>query len=348
MIEISRRAFLRGAVASGVAGALTLSAAPHAGATISPGTVATLMDLTLCDGCPGKDVPSCVAACRTQNQARFPQVDRERLQPYWPQSKYEDWSDKQHLTDRLTPYNWTYVQKLQVSHNGGDQEVFVPRRCMHCDNPPCANVCPFSAQTKTPEGPVVIDHDLCLGGAKCRDVCPWDIPQRQAGVGLYLDLAPKFAGGGVMYKCDLCIDRIKAGKAPACVDGCPRGAIRYGTREAVVTEAHRRAGAIGGHIYGESENGGTSTLYVSAVPFGAIHEAMLVQAVDGKPGRPAMPIAVRNFTEAFDGLAAALFASPIVGVITAGALALTSLRNRNRREVATNRDDLGGMASDGE
>jgi formate dehydrogenase iron-sulfur subunit len=348
MTEISRRDFLRGAVASGVAGALALTTAPPAGAAVAPGTVATLIDLTLCDGCAGQDVPACVSACREQNQARFPQVDREKLQPYWPQAKYEDWSDKQHLTDRLTPYNWTYVQKLQVSHGGREQEVFVPRRCMHCDNPPCANVCPFAAQMKTPEGPVVINSDLCLGGAKCRDVCPWDIPQRQAGVGLYLDLAPKFAGGGMMYKCDLCIDRIRDGKAPACVEACPRGAILHGTREAVRAEAHRRAGAMGGHIYGESENGGTSTLYVSSVPFEAIHQAMLTQAVDGKHGRPGMPVAVRNLTDTFNGVAAALFASPIVGLLAAGALALTSRRSRSRSQVTGNRHDLGGRTSDGE
>jgi formate dehydrogenase iron-sulfur subunit len=347
MTEMSRRDFMRGAVASGVAGALALTTAVPAGATVAPDTVATLIDLTLCDGCETQAVPACVSACREQNQPRFPQVDREKLQPYWPQAKYEDWSDKQHLTDRLTPYNWTYVQKLRVSHDGKEQEVFVPRRCMHCDNPPCANVCPFSAQTKTPEGPVVIDHNLCLGGAKCRDVCPWDIPQRQAGVGLYLDLAPKFAGGGVMYKCDLCIDRVRDGKAPACVDACPRGAIQYGARDAVRAEAHRRAAATKGHIYGEEENGGTSTLYVSAVPFETIHEAMLVQAVDGKPGRPGMPVAVRNLTDAFNGLAAALFASPVVGLVTAGALALTSMRNRNRRDLAGNQDYAGGRESDG-
>ena len=51
-------------------------------------------------------------------------------------------------------------------------QVFVPRRCMHCDNPPCANLCPFGAQYKTPEGPVLINKDLCLGGRKCRQSVP--------------------------------------------------------------------------------------------------------------------------------------------------------------------------------
>ena len=46
---------------------------------------------------------------------------------------------------------------------------------------------------------------------------------RQAGVGLYLKLAPKLGGGGVMYKCDMCHDLIQQGKNPACVAACPQG-----------------------------------------------------------------------------------------------------------------------------
>lgn len=326
MARLNRRAFVGGALAAGAAAA-TLSARPVFAA--APGTVGTLIDLTLCDGCPDRETPACVAACRTQNAERFPKVDKSKIKPYWPQARFEDWSDQQDRTDRLTPYNWTYVQKVSVEHQGTQQDVFVPRRCMHCDNPPCANVCPFGAQTKTDEGAVVINPDLCFGGAKCRDVCPWGIPQRQAGVGLYLQLAPDYAGGGVMYKCDLCIDRIRQGQAPACVDACPRGAVLYGEREAIRAEAHRRAREIGGHVYGEDENGGTSTLYVSAVPFESIHRAMLTQAVDGKPGRPGMPPARGNFTDTVNGLAGALFAAPVVGLMAAGALAFSG-RDRRR------------------
>lgn len=323
--KLHRRAFVQRALATGAAVA-TLPASPAFAAT--PGTVGTLIDLTLCDGCPDRETPVCVTACRTENQDRFPKVDPAKLQPYWPRTTYEDWSDKQHVTDRLTPYNWTYVQKVSVEHEGKAQDVFVPRRCMHCDNPPCANLCPFAAHTKTAEGPVVIDPNLCFGGAKCRDVCPWGIPQRQAGVGIYLDLAPKFAGGGVMYKCDLCIDRIRAGQAPACVEACPRDALLYGERSQIQAEARRRARAIGGHIYGDDENGGTSTLYVSTVPFETIHQAMLTQAVDGKPGRPAMPPVSQPLTDLVNGLAGRLFATPVVGLVAAGALALGGKRAR--------------------
>ena len=152
---------------------------------------------------------------------------------------------------------------------------------MHCDNPACATICPFSANHKYKTGAVVIDKDICFGGAKCRTVCPWDIPQRQSGVGIYLNLVPTLAGNGVMFKCDLCQDRLLKGEEPACVQACPRNALLIGPREQIYEEAHSRAESMGGYIYGEKENGGTSTLYVSPVPF-----EKLDAAVEKGPGRP--------------------------------------------------------------
>lgn len=326
MERVNRRAFFKRTLAAGVAGGAILATSHQPVAAARPeGCVGTLIDLTLCDGCAAQAMPSCVAACRQENAHRYPHVEGP-IQPYWPRTTYEDWSDKQNLTNRLTPYNWTYVQKVTVEHEGSQRDVFLPRRCMHCDNPPCAKVCPFAAQTKQPEGPVVIDEGLCFGGAKCRDVCPWGIPARQAGVGLYLKVAPQFAGGGVMYKCDLCYSRVRQGRTPACVEACPRGAILYGSKDELRAEARRRAEAVGGEVYGDRENGGTSTFYVSAVPFAAIDRALREQAVDGKPGRPAMPPRVGNFLDTANGLAAALLVAPVAGLVAAGAAALRTMR----------------------
>ena len=87
---------------------------------------------------------------------------------------------------------------------------------MHCDNPTCTSLCPFGAISKNKDGAVSIDDGFCMGGAKCRDACPWDIPQRQAGVGIYLKLAPQLAGRGVMYKCNFCADPLAKGPEPVC------------------------------------------------------------------------------------------------------------------------------------
>ena len=218
MDKISRRSFFRRTAAAGAAGAVIMAkgAASANAATGQP--MATVIDLTRCDGCANQKTPLCVSACQTKNRSRFPEPVKP-IMDYWPRKGFEDWSDKKGLRDRLTPYNWLYVQKVTVD----GKTVYAPRRCMHCDEPTCAYLCPFGVIAKNGDGSVVIDPDGCFGGAKCRDVCPWGVPMRQAGVGLYLKLAPKLGGGGVMYKCDMCHDLVQQGKSPACVNACPQG-----------------------------------------------------------------------------------------------------------------------------
>jgi len=326
---ISRRDFLRRGFASGLAGgAIATGLGGTARAATDTVSVGTMIDLTRCDGCRGRESQACVSACHIEHTADFPQPI-ENIGDYWPQKKHEDWSDKRGLTSRLTPYNWTFVQTVTVERDGEALELSVPRRCMHCDNPPCAKICPFSAQEKTPEGPVVIDPDLCFGGAKCRDVCPWGIPARQAGVGLYLKLAPKLAGGGVMYKCDLCHDRVVDGSRPACVEACPQQALFFGTKEEMLGLAKARAEEIDGHVYGADENGGTSTFYVSPVPFEAIHEQLVAQKESQEnpqaPGFPDMPSDVGNFLDTTNGMALGMVIAPVAGLVAAGAAAYRTM-----------------------
>jgi formate dehydrogenase iron-sulfur subunit len=338
---MNRREFLRRGGLSVLAGGAALTgakamAAPDPGAKVGASArVGTVIDLTKCDGCADRGSPACVTSCREENAHRFPEPREEDLKPYWPQKRLEDWSKRRHVVDRLTPYNWTMVQRVEVEHEGQKATVNVPRRCMHCDDPPCARLCPFGANEKTPQGPVVIDDSICMGGAKCRSVCPWEIPARQAGVGLYLKLAPTLAGGGVMYKCDLCHDRIVAGGRPACVEACPRGAISFGSKEEMRRLARARAAEIGGHVYGDDENGGTSTFYVSAVPFEAIHRALdakrRASPNPDAPGFPLMPVGVENYLDTANGLAASLLVAPVAGVIAAGAAVYRGMTGQRSR-----------------
>lgn len=325
MPTISRRSFIKRTAAAGIAGGIALSGGGKlASAATKSRTVGTLIDLSKCDGCKELGMPACVEVCRTVNNEKFPKVEVEEIPNYWPQKKHEDWSQKQDLTNRLTPYNWTYVETVTVEHEGRHYELHIQRRCMHCDNPPCANLCPFSAQEKTPEGPVLINHDLCFGGAKCRDVCPWQIPQRQAGVGLYMQVAPLYVGGGVMYKCDLCYERIKDGGIPACVEVCPKEALLFGPKETMLKEAHSRAKALNGYIYGEVENGGTSTFYVSPVPFEKIDQALKEQQ-----SIPGMKPGVENYLDTVNGLAKGLLIAPIAGIFAAGYAAVKTMKGED-------------------
>jgi len=312
---LTRRAFLQKGSLAVAAGAAGIGGGTGM-AEAKSGTFATLVDLTRCDGCKGEPIPKCVAACRQTNQNKFP-APKDPIKDLWPQKTHDDWSKKKDVLDQLTPYNWTTVQRVQVD----GEELFVPRRCMHCDNPPCANLCPFGALNQNADSSVVINPDLCMGGAKCKAVCPWGIPQRQSGVGIYLKMQPIPAGGGVMYKCDLCHDRLQKGQIPACVEACEQrlGKDRplfFGLRPEIQKLARARAKEVNGFLYGEKENGGTSTFYVSKVSFEKIDAALREKKKTPPMGR------VQNALNEVNSWAKGFLLSPLVGAVAAVGLVL--------------------------
>ena len=300
---ISRRSFLKGGLAA--VGAATASSLPLP-ATVRGATqteLATLIDIRKCIGCE-----ACVEACREVNDFKFPEPEKPFPKMYPSRVKVSDWSEKRDETGRLTPYNWLYIQEATVNINGEEQTYTIPRRCMHCQNPPCADLCPWGAARKLKNGITRIHPDICLGGSKCKSVCPWDIPQRQTGVGLYLDVLPSFAGNGVMYKCDRCYNRIEKGELPACIEVCPENVQKIGPRKQIVKEAHAIAKEINGYIYGETENGGTNTIYVSPVPFEALNGS--IEKGDGKPHLDPVEDSMAHA----DNLAKAMLIAPFAGI----------------------------------
>jgi DMSO reductase iron-sulfur subunit len=90
--------------------------------------------------------------------------------------------------------------------------------CMHCAEPSCVNVCPEKAVTKrADDGIVVVDRNKCIGCRACSEACPFGVPQ--------------YGKDAKMQKCDLCVDRLLAGKQPACVWTCPGRALHAGTMD---------------------------------------------------------------------------------------------------------------------
>ncbi len=326
-IDINRRRFLKSATAAamvGTAGALGVPRTAEAG----EGQLATLVDLTRCNGCTDRATPACVAACKRIKAGRLPEPADPIPVPF-PTRIVEDWSKKKEVSNRLTPYNLIFVQKAEVEDEGGKKTVFIPRRCMHCDNPACATLCPFASNHKFENGAVVIDPDTCFGGAKCKTVCPWQIPQRQSGIGIYLKVLPTLMGNGIMVKCDLCSDLLREGKTPACIEACPQKAMSIGPRTEIYAKAEELVKQIGGYLYGKTENGGTSTLYVSSVPFDRLNGA-----VRKGPGEPGLGAAKRRMAGT-DSLGKAVLAAPALGIAAgvAGAFALVSKRkDRIRKE----------------
>jgi len=94
------------------------------------------------------------------------------------------------------------------------QGIPVPFRCAHCEDAPCEKVCPTEA-IHIKDGIVLVDDEKCIGCRACELICPWGVP-------IYNVNTRK------IMKCDMCYDRQKAGKDPACVEVCPSKALVFG------------------------------------------------------------------------------------------------------------------------
>ncbi len=98
--------------------------------------------------------------------------------------------------------------------------------CFHCAEPTCIPACPHGLLVKRAEDGIVVitNPDQCTGCQLCVEACPYN--------------APKMVSGGKIgiVKCNLCIDRISEGKAPACVATCPTEALDAGRMEELITK----------------------------------------------------------------------------------------------------------------
>jgi len=50
---------------------------------------------------------------------------------------------------------------------------YLPRPCMHCEDPPCVKACPVDARIKWRDGLVETDVDNCQGIRACEVACPY-------------------------------------------------------------------------------------------------------------------------------------------------------------------------------
>ncbi len=245
-----------------------------------------LIDLTKCIGCRG-----CQVACKQWNDlpAEETSVGTEFTNP-----------------QQRSAYTWTIVEFLTTEYNGRTLSTFTKTQCMHCEHPACESVCIGGAIQKTEAGPVIVNHDDCIGCRYCQVACPFGVPKYE-----FDKVVPK------MQKCTMCYDRIEAGMEPACAATCPNGAILFGEREELLQIARERIAGGNGryidHIYGEHEVGGTAVLYLSPVPLDLT--ALKTDVTDEE---------IPNFTwKAMKQLPALLGA---VGVASLGLMAYSSRR----------------------
>jgi molybdopterin-containing oxidoreductase family iron-sulfur binding subunit len=139
---------------------------------------------------------------------------------------------------------WLKVHKMQESKDTA--EYWMPRTCMHCDQPACVTVCPVDATFKRRDGLVLIDNERCIGCRFCMAACPystrvfnWSEPDYGESSEITMNMdghhsTPDYAGKpslkGTPDKCDFCPHTIKNGELPHCVTACPNGVFYFGDK----------------------------------------------------------------------------------------------------------------------
>ena len=176
------------------------------------------LDLSRCIGCR-----RCAYACvKENNQSRDPQLEWIRVL----RQKREKGVDLEGADQ--------YYDAEMVPEEG---YTYIPVQCQQCENPPCVSSCPVGATWKEKDGIVVIDYDWCIGCRCCVAACPYgarhfnwgepSIPPEEVNPDThYLGNRPR--PRGVVEKCTFCIQRVRKGRYPACVEICPVGARKFG------------------------------------------------------------------------------------------------------------------------
>jgi carbon-monoxide dehydrogenase iron sulfur subunit len=104
----------------------------------------------------------------------------------------------------------------------------VPIQCRHCEDAPCITVCPTGAiHRHQANDPVLIDKEKCIGCRFCLMVCPFGV----------IDVT---RDGKAVVKCDLCIERTRAGQEPACIAACPTRALELAEEGELAADKRKR------------------------------------------------------------------------------------------------------------
>jgi len=184
-----------------------------------------VIDLAKCTGCQ-----ACVVACQAENNV--------------PPSNPEQ-------AELGRSIHWMEILTF-TEHEYPDVKIrFMPRPCMHCDNPPCTKVCPVKATYYSTEEGIVGQTDLrCIGCRYCTTACPytlksfnWYKPHWPEEMKNYLNPDVDVRPRGVVEKCTFCGHRLVKVREnaklegrefnpdeyiPACVQACPSGVLYFG------------------------------------------------------------------------------------------------------------------------
>lgn len=180
------------------------------------------VDLTLCTACRG-----CQVACK-----QWKKLPAEKTRNVGSHQNPQDLSSK---TIRLVRFNESRNDEGKLNW------YFFPEQCRHCIEPPCKYVSnmysPGAVVQDQETGAVVMTEKAVLRTSRRRvnleswQLCPYNVPRMDAKTGRW-------------SKCDMCVDRVKAGMLPACVQSCPTGTMNFGDREEMLALAEKRLAEV--------------------------------------------------------------------------------------------------------
>ncbi len=153
-----------------------------------------------------------------------------------------------HICDSVHDGGWRRVIESKMKDDPNGQRTFISMACMHCEAPPCLEVCPTGATLKRADGIVTIDHSRCIGCSACILACPYKARKINMEDDLVEETVAQtkdFGQGqpdriGVCSKCDFCASLIDEGlkkglqpgtdedATPLCVRNCLAEAIHFG------------------------------------------------------------------------------------------------------------------------
>jgi formate dehydrogenase iron-sulfur subunit len=167
------------------------------------------IDTTLCTGCRG-----CQVACKQWHGLPAEKTINR--------GTFENPPDVSFTTYKL-------VRMREEIISGKLNWLFFPEQCRHCIEPPCLEEAsdPSALFKDETTGAIIFTAETKnLNTDDIIDVCPYNIPRK--------------GPDGTLAKCDMCLDRVKNGLLPACVQTCPTGTMNFGERDEMLEMAEKR------------------------------------------------------------------------------------------------------------
>lgn len=206
-----------------------------------------LVDTTKCTGCR-----SCQVSCKQWNN-----LPGEKT-TFFEGTEYTNPAE-------LSAITFNHVKFFPVDRTDPNmpQWMIMHKKCYHCENANCLNVCPEKAIFKQ-DGWVVIDQAKCIGCGACVNECIYKVPQ------VLEQNTKKYGSNEIIakdksYKCHGCMQNKR--NVPICASQCPTGALTFGDRLMLIRQAKDRIQQMKAKypratLYGETQFGGLRVLTI--------------------------------------------------------------------------------------